>query len=245
MNPKVSAYGPCPPKPYTKDLADTPYGTPEPTWRFISDYALGFIAGWGIHPMDIAAWCGGPELFGGRLEIEGRGTFHSEGVCDTATIWHVNMQTASGLTLQFVGTPNGYGKPTGEPWPQEREWRQRYGQISDYGTAFEGTDGWVHVDRDQIHFHPETLVDENEDSFRVRLKRSSHHIRNFLQCIRNHGETVCPIDEAVRSDTLCHLSDIAMRLNRKVTWDPRQEHFIDDPQANLRLTRKMWAPWHL
>jgi predicted dehydrogenase len=237
--------GPCRSKPYTKDLADTPYGTPESTWRYVSEYALGFIAGWGIHPLDIAVWGAGPQLWGGPIKVEGRGTFHSEGVCDTATIWNVRIQAANGLTIDFVGTPNGNGKPTGAPWPQEQQWRQRYGQIDNYGTAFEGTDGWVHVDREQIHFHPESLVDESEDSFKIRLTKSPHHIRNFLDCIRNRTATVCPIDEAVRSDTLCHVSDIAIRLNRKVTWDPKQERFVDDPEANLRLSRKMRAPWHL
>jgi hypothetical protein len=49
----------------------------------------------------------------------------------------------------------------------------------------------------------------------------------------------------VRSDTLCHLSDIAMRLGRKLRWDPRAERFIDDEEANRRLTRAMRAPWRL
>jgi predicted dehydrogenase len=232
-------------KPYTQDLCGE--SDSQTTWIYVSDYALGFVAGWGIHPMDIAVW-GAPEhLFGGPLEVEGRGTFHSEGVCDTATIWNVNMKTASGVTLQFVGVPNGHnqGLPTGEPWPEEQEWKQRYRRISTHGTAFEGTDGWVHVDRDGINLQPENLVDQNEDSFKVRLPRSSHHVRNFLECIKSRAPTVAPIDEAVRSDTLCHLSDIAMRLNRKVVWDPKEERFIDDAEASLRLARKMRPPWHL
>jgi hypothetical protein len=37
-----------------------------------------------------------------------------------------------------------------------------------------------------------------------------------------------------------------MHFNRKLTWDPNKEHFIDDEEANLRLlSRKMRAPWHL
>ena len=43
------------------------------------------------------------------------------------------------------------------------------------------------------------------------------------------------MDESVWSDTLCHLSDIAIRLNRKVVWDPKKERFIGDEEANLRL----------
>jgi predicted dehydrogenase len=232
-------------RPYTQDLCGET--SSQTTWYHISDYALGFVAGWGIHPMDIAAWGATEDLFGGPLEVEGRGTFHSEGICDTATIWDVNMKTFNGVTLKFVGLPNGHNEdlPTGEPWPEEQEWTQRYRRITRHGTAFEGSDGWVHVDRSGINLQPEDLVDLNEDSFKVKLPKSPHHIRNFLECIRSRAETVCPIEEAVRSDTLCHLSEIAMRLNRKVVWDPKKERFIDDEEANLRLVRKMRAPWHI
>jgi predicted dehydrogenase len=237
--------GECRSKPYTKNLADELYGAPETTWRFISDYALGFVAGWGVHPLDIAVWGAGADLFGGHLEVEGNGTFHSEGVCDTATIWDVKMKAAGGLTLHFVGAPNTYRLPSGEPWPEEQEWKQRYGTIANYGTAFEGTDGWVHVDRDRINVQPENLVEEKEESFQIQLPRSPHHAQNFLDCIKNRAETICPIGEAVRSDTLCHLSDIAMRLNRKLIWDPKKERFVGDEEANLRLVRAMRPPWHL
>jgi hypothetical protein len=103
----------------------------------------------------------------------------------------------------------------------------------------------VHVDREQIHFSPESLANENEDSFSVQLPRSSDHVGNFLECIKSRAQAVAPAEEAVRSDTLCHLSDITMRLNRKVVWNPKQELFLDDPEANLRLARQMRAPWRL
>ena len=49
--------GPAPMKPYTENL--TAWEIWNKTWWFISDYALGWIAGWGIHPMDIALWGAG------------------------------------------------------------------------------------------------------------------------------------------------------------------------------------------
>ena len=236
--------GPAPFRPHTQDLC-TADGAKK-TWWFISSYALGFVAGWGIHPIDIAVW--GADLFSGPLEVEGRGSFHCEGICDTATIWDINMKAANGVTLKFVGVPNGgnQGKPTCDTWPQADEWKQRYRRITSHGTAFEGTDGWVHVDRDGINLQPENLIDINEDTLKVQLTRSPHHARNFLDCVKSRAETVCPIDESVRSDSLCHLSEIAMRLNRKVVWDPKAEKFIGDEEVNLRLkARKMRAPWHL
>jgi predicted dehydrogenase len=237
--------GPAPFRPLMQDLCEAP-GTKK-TWWYNTQYALGFIAGWGIHPMDIAVW-GGGDLLSGPVEVEGRGTFHAEGACDTATAWNVDMKFGSGVTLRFEGTPNwpDAATPRCDFWAHEAEWKRRYCRISDHGTAFEGTEGWVHVDRSGINFQPENLIDRSEDLFKVQLIRSPDHARNFLDCVKSRAETVCPIDESVHSDSLCHISDIAIRMNRKVVWDPKKEHFIGDEGADLRLLgRNMRAPWHL
>ena len=49
----------------------------------------------------------------------------------------------------------------------------------------------------------------------------------------------------MRSDTVCHLDDIAIRLGRKLRWDPKAERFLNDDQANRMLTRPMRSPWRL
>jgi len=237
--------GPAPVRPYTEDLV-SPDGSKK-TWYYMSPYTLGFITGWGIHPMDIAAW-GAGDLLAGPLEVEGRGTFHAEGICDTATIWNVDMKAASGVTLKFTGVPNGSNRdlPTGDTWPEGEIYRKRYRRIATHGTAFEGAEGWVHVDRDGINLQQENLIDLKPESFKVRLTQSPDHVRNFLDCIKSRATTVCPIDEAVWSDTLCHLAETSIRLNRKVAWDTAHERFIGDDEANLRLrARTMRTPWHI
>ena len=158
------------------------------------------------------------------------------------------MKFGSGVTMRFEGTPNwpNTDAPKCDIWAHADEWKKRYRRITDHGTAFEGTDGWVHVDRTGVNLQPESLIDRSEDSFKVQLTKSPDHARNFLDCVKSREETVCPIDESVYSDSLCHISDIALRLNRKLVWDPKKERFIDDEGANLRLLgRKMRAPWHL
>jgi len=218
------------------------------TWWFNSDFALGFIAGWGIHPLDIALW-GGDKLLGGTVAVEGRGNFRTaEGACNTATIWEVDYAFASGLTMKFVGVPNGENndKPTGEPFLHGEEWRQRYRRIETHGTAFEGSDGWAHVDRSGINLQPESLIESDAESFGTKLIRSSNHARNFLDCVKSRAETVCSIDTAVTAEALCHIADIAVRLGRKLTFDFSKERFVNDDDANERLkSRPMRKPWSL
>ncbi|MBI4605033.1 MAG: hypothetical protein HY721_23980 [Planctomycetes bacterium] len=218
--------GPAPARPYTQDRCSNQW------WWFISDYALGFIAGWGIHPMDIAAWGAGDKL-DGTVEVEGKGDFPKEGLCDTATNWRVSMKLSSGLTINFDGTP------------KRDEWAKRYPHSESHGTAFEGTEGWVHVHRGLIHSSPEGLVRSEIGPSGIHLYRSEGHVRNFLDCVRSRKKAVCDIDEAVRSETLCQVSEIAIRMGRKVKWDWKTETFPGDDEANRRLSRPMRAPWAL
>jgi predicted dehydrogenase len=237
--------GPAPFRPHTQDLV-AGQGAKK-SWWYVREFAVGFLAGWGIHPMDIAAW-GGGELLNGPIEVDGRGTFHAEGICDTATAWNVNMKFGSGVTLRFEGAPSKPNSdvPSCDVWEHEQEWKQRYRRITDHGTAFEGSRGWVHFDRSGINLQPEDLIDVSEDSLKVPLTRSPDHTRNFLDCVKSRALTVCPIDESVQSDALCHLSEISLHLDRKLVWDPKKERFLGDEEANLRLlSRTMRAPWKL
>ena len=211
------------------------------TWWFNSDYALGFIAGWGVHPLDIALW-GHPAMFNGTMTIEGKAIFPKEGACNTSVAWDVNFTFADGVTMAFRGTPNGYSDTNA--LNDFTAWRSRYGKLDGHGTAFEGTDGWVLVSRGSLRTSPEALAQDPIDPKPVPLMKSRNHVRNFLDGVKNRGATICPIDEAVKADTLCHLSDLATRLNRKLKWDSAKEQFIGDAEANKRLElRPMRKPW--
>jgi predicted dehydrogenase len=237
--------GPAPVRPYTEDLASA--DGIKKTWWFITTFTFGFITGWGIHPMDIALWGGGP-LLEGSVDVEGKGNYPTEGACDTATTWDINYRFASGVTMTFVGTPNksNTGQPTGEPWPHFQEWKQRFGNISTHGTTFEGTDGWILVDRGQLVTSPETLREIKPDEFKVRLKQSGNHVRDFLDSIKSRKPTVCPAEDAVRTDLLCHIGDIAARRGKKLAFDFKKERFVDDAEADRRLMlRDMRKPWHV
>lgn len=219
--------GPAPYHPYTPNRESNQW------WWFISDYALGYIAGWGVHPLDIALW-GGGDAIQCPLTIEGKGVWPTpDGVCDTALNWDLTLKYDSGVTMRY----------TGDPMPPE--WKTRYGRTTSHGTAFEGTDGWVHVDREGINAHPKELLDTQWGPNDNRLYESGNHARNLLDCVKSRKETICPIDAAVQADTLCQISDIAIRLERKLRWDWAGERFVDNDAANRRLTRAMRSPWRL
>jgi len=220
--------GPASFTPYTEDRCSNKL------WWFNSDYAVGWIAGWGVHPLDIALW-GGGEAAAGPVELEGTGTFPTDGFCDTAVDWRIVFKYASPPGRVIMNYAGG---------PQPPEWRQRYGPDS-HGVGFEGTEGWVHVNRSRIVAHPMSLLDSVIRPNEIHLYESSHHVRNFLDCVKSRSETVCPIDAAVRADIVCHLSDIAIRTRRKIRWDPEKEVIIGDQEASRRLSRSMRSPWHL
>ncbi|HUS72107.1 MAG TPA: Gfo/Idh/MocA family oxidoreductase [Sedimentisphaerales bacterium] len=191
------------------------------THELISLYSLGFISAWGVHHLDIAQWGNGTELTG-PTEIEGKAVFPDEGVLDCAKSWQVNLRYPNGVTIHFTDNTKN---------------RQ--------GVRFEGENGWVHVNRQGISASPASLLKETMGPDEIHLPVSDNHSKNLLDCMRTRQQTVAPVDVAVRSDTLCQLSDIAVRLGRRLKWNPGKEEFIDDAQASRMLTRPMRSPWRL
>ena len=232
--------GPAPFVPYTKDRCSNVnpfFKSPAKIWPFINDYCIGWIAGWGIHPLDIALWGAGDEL-GQRVEVEGTGVFPTDGACDTATDWNVVLTLDSGLRINFKGIG-------GKSGPAPAKWRRLYEKTGSHGTVFEGTDGWIGVRRGHTDAKPKTLLQSQIEPNEIQLYKSNDHIRNFLDCVKSRAATICPIETAVRADTLCQISNIATRVERKLIWDCRSQRFANDQRANRFLARSMRSPWHL
>lgn len=230
--------GPAPFEAYTENRCSNQY------WWYISDYALGFIAGWGVHPLDIARW-GAADHMTGPWRIAGSGEIPSQGLCDTSTRWDVQFRFASGVSMQYLGL--SIEENTGQALGANRPYSDRYGRTTSHGTAFEGSEGWVHVDRNGIQTHPESLLETQFQSEDTRLMVSQNHVRNFLDGVKTRGQTVSPVEEAVQADILCHVSDIAVRLKKPLIWDPAAEQFIHPghEDANRRMRRPMRHPWNL
>jgi hypothetical protein len=104
---------------------------------------------------------------------------------------------------------------------------------------FIGDEGSVETgDEGEIIVTPESLRQEvTEETKRVRGLDVSAHARDFFDCIRSRGMTRANQDNMRRSHIACHAAAAAWILKRKLRIDPRQETFIDDPDANLLRSR--------
>jgi hypothetical protein len=98
---------------------------------------------------------------------------------------------------------------------------------------------------DMIHLYDHTWKKMSIKPEECKLTVSKHHHTNFAECVLQGTTPVAPVGDAVRSDTISHLCDIAVRLGRKVTWDPKQETFVSDPDATKLMHRPMRKPWSL
>ena len=65
----------------------------------------------------------------------------------------------------------------------------------------------------------------------------------FLDVINGKIPELCPLDEAIISDTISHMGDIAIRTGRKVTWDPVKGEVAGDPEGNGLYVRELRSPY--
>jgi predicted dehydrogenase len=111
--------------------------------------------------------------------------------------------------------------------------------------VFEGTDGTIYVGRGGIGSNPATILTTPLADGGFRAYPSNSHRKNWLDCIRTKKDTICTAEIGHRSATVCHLANIGYRLRRALRWDPAQEQFLDDAEANKLLAREYRAPWKL
>ena len=105
----------------------------------------------------------------------------------------------------------------------------------DHGTTFWGEDGWISVSRGALYASPKSLQTAHIRDDERPVIRSTSQGRNFVESMRTRKPTVNPLESAIRSDTISHMSDIAIRLGRPITWDPVG-------RADRRRRRGLQAP---
>jgi predicted dehydrogenase len=207
--------GPAPWRPYNKNRVHY-------NFRFFWDYSGGQMTNWGAHHIDIAQWALGMDN-SGPIEVEPLWTRFDERE-------QVEVPLESELLYRY---PNGVIMMVSQG-PNRR-----------MGTVFEGTHGTIYVNRGRLESTPEEIVKTPLGPGDVRLYESRNHLDNWYECIKSRRLPICDVEIGHRSSTVCHLGSVAMRLGRKVTWDPVKELTTGDSEVAKRMSYEYRAPWKL
>lgn len=217
--------GQTPAVPYVKERTHV-------TFRYWWEYSGGTMTDWGAHHNDIALWGLGLER-SGPVEIEAKPLVQMipDGF-SAFSEYDVRYTYANGVTHSCKST-------TANTWS---------GGVIDkngqqHGVRFEGTEGWIWVTRGDLQVSNPDLLTTPLPSNALRLYASDDHMRNFFDCVRSRQQAICEPEIGHRSASVCHLGVIALRLGRKLKWDPVKEEFSGDTEANSYVAREMRKPW--
>lgn len=226
--------GSTPEVPYTEIGVHPQHDYSRPGWLRIENYGAGMITGWGQHHYDSAAWGMDTELTGPRY-IEAVSEFPRSGLWNVHGDFMVKQEYDNGVN---VFTSGGYPN----------------------GIRYEGSDGWIWVSRGSYQASSSDPVaqDNNAKALdasdpkiltsvigpdEIHLTKSTEHHGNWLGAIQGNNELLSPVEIGHRACSVCLVSHIAMKLGRKLAWDPVKEEFINDPEANTYLSRPQRRPW--
>ena len=223
--------------PYTEKLVHPQNGFSRPGWLRCEQFGAGMITGWGAHHFDIANWGMGTENTG-PIEISGKSDWPAK-----EALWdvHGNYKTENLFA-------NGVKVLASNEYPN--------------GVKFMGTEGWIFVTRGSYSVtasdpvakgknakaldasDPKILtsvIGENE----IHLIDSKDHHANWLNSIITGVPNIAPIEVGHRACSVCLLNHSAMKLNRKLYWDPVTEKFKNDDEANAMLVRSQRWPYQI
>lgn len=202
------------------------------SFRYWYDYSGGTMTDWGAHHNDIARWGIGLD---GPSSIEGKALVQPvPGGYTAISEYQVEYVWPNGVLHHCQSTID-------DEWTGGVK-RQGPGTLH-HGVKFQGTDGWIFVTRGRIDASKPELIHEPLPSNAVRLYVSNNHMGNFFDCVRTRKQPAVPAEVGHRSASVCHLGTLALRLGRKLNWDPVKEEFIGDEEAQKSVAREMRKPW--
>jgi predicted dehydrogenase len=111
------------------------------------------------------------------------------------------------------------------------------------GILFQGTEGKVEVNRGYLKTWPDSLMKVQLKPGDVHLYESPGHKEDWYRCIRSRQRPICDVEVGASTITTCHLSNIAVWLNRPIRWDPVKRQIVGDEEASRWLDRPKREPY--
>jgi predicted dehydrogenase len=201
-------------------------------FRYWYEYSGGTMTDWGAHHMDIGYWAIGLPA---PTQVESKAlTIPIPGGYTTIADYEVKFTYPNGVVFNvrstrdddpFGGTVNPAGQRN--------------------GIRFEGSDGWIWVNRDQIKAIDREVLSKPLPESAARLFVSNDHKGNFFDCMRSRKDPICDVEVGHRSASVCHLGAISLRTGKSLQWDPVKEEFTGEhaAEANSYATREMRKPY--
>jgi predicted dehydrogenase len=219
---------------YTEKRVHPQVGYDRPGWLRCEQFGAGMITGWGAHHLDSAHWGMDTET-SGPVELWGSAEFPKKGLWNVHGPFKTYGKYANGVTMIVSGEYTN-------------------------GIKFIGSEGWIFVSRGNERVTASDPVAKLNDNTalsasdpklikseigpnEIHLYKSSDQHGNWLDCIESRKETIAPAEVAHRACSACLLHHAAMKLPRKLYWDPVRERFKDDDEANKLLSRPQRAPY--
>lgn len=192
-------------------------------WRGIFDFDSGArLLDWGAHTVDLCQWANQKD---NEMPIE------YEPSVTGITCFYANGVK---LVLDFLKTPFGDRGPN---------WITRLGTcpvrfVGDAGSVETGDEGEIEVSNNALKSEIPAAVR------RVKGLDVSAHSRNFIDCIKSRRPTRANSQVMRHSHLACHAAALSWILNRKLKFDPTQESFIGDEEANSLRSRASRNAWN-
>ncbi|HAV13990.1 MAG TPA: oxidoreductase [Opitutae bacterium] len=224
--------GPAPQAPYFRPRCYTS----QSAW-FHYDYGIGFVAGWGAHPMDQLQWWADHSNMGIPHTYKASGTVPENSYYNAVTHWDMEAQYKNGTKLRFLDTETAH---------QVIPSLNLEGlKMQKNCTLFMGTDGWVAVTRGVFQASRDEIRRAGRDPGPIKLPQSKDHNHNFVDSVLSREQPISTLNSAIQSDIMCHMTDLSIRTNETLSWDPVKQTVVGSEDAVSRMQRPMRSPWTL
>jgi predicted dehydrogenase len=110
---------------------------------------------------------------------------------------------------------------------------------------FEGEDGWVEAgDSGKLVLSSPALLAGRKVQ-EIDGYPATFHVRDFLDCVKSRGKPKGNAEAACQAHIACHAANIALFLDRKVTYDHAKNEFVGDEAANRLRCEALREPWRI
>lgn len=218
-------------------------------FRWFYDYSGGQMTNFGVHYLDFIQWALAEHAPNAVTAMGGKfaGMRDNREIPDTLEgLWQY-----PGETLVTFSQFNASAAPAGI----------KGGEIE-----FRGTKGTLYIQGNGYEIVPD-LVTENEFPARTPVDRASerkwrqgeklliaakkatgdsdtsHHARNFLDCVKSRAKCHCDIETGHRSTSATLIANIALKTRSFLEWNSSGETFANNPKANEYLEYRYRAPY--